>query len=147
LILELYYRGTDSDPQVDRSAVDVFFAQATATRHIEDVVLETMPAPQRAGQSTNRVRGSRTLSQATSIWAIHPMAGGSASSMEVRTERPDGSSEVLMWIPKVRSEWPLALVMQQPIVLPAGSTISLVAETSGAARLGSAPHVTLSVLR
>jgi hypothetical protein len=147
LVLELYYRGTDSEPQVDRSAIDVVFASGRGTRHIEDVVLDALPVPQRAGQSTSRLRGTTTLSQPTTIWAIHPITEPSAASMEVRAERPDGSSEVLMWIPKVRSEWPLALVMQQPVVLPAGSTLSLVAETNGAARPTAVPRVTLSVLR
>jgi hypothetical protein len=63
--------------------------------------------------------------------------------MEVRAERPDGSTEVLMWIPHAHTDWPLALVMQDPVALPAGTTISLIAQTGTDAR----PRVTLSVLQ
>ena len=80
----------------------------------------------------------------TRVWAIHPETLASIESMELRVERPDRSTEVLLWIPRARADWPLALVMQEPVTLPAGSTVSLVAETSAAA---SRPRVTLSVLK
>ena len=67
--------------------------------------------------------------------------------MELRAERPDKSVEVLLWIPKARAEWPLALVMREPVLLPAGSTLSLVAETDPSTSAPARARVTLSVLR
>jgi hypothetical protein len=53
---------------------------------------------------------------------------------------------VLLWMPTPNADWPVALVMQEPVNLPAGTTVSLVAETKGQVATGSAVNVTLSVL-
>jgi hypothetical protein len=131
LVVELYYRGADNR-LTDRSSIDVSFAPETAKGRIADVLIE-------AGQDG---RGRVKLQAATSVWAMHPEMVDGVSSMEVRAERPDGSTEVLLWIPTARADWPLALVMQEPVTLPAGTTIALVAE----ARADARPRVTLSVL-
>jgi hypothetical protein len=98
-------------------------------------------------RTTARIRGGVQLSQPTTVWAIHPALDASVMSMELRAERPDTSVEVLLWIPNARADWPLALVMQNPVSLPAGSTISLVAETDASRGAASRARVTLSVLR
>jgi hypothetical protein len=180
LVVELYYRGAQADPVVDRSAIDVLFAPTTARGHIDNVVIEATPAPQRvdavrlsasakasadkkpdtrdgqtvwlnpdttSGQVATRMRGSAKLLQPTAIWAIQPVVTASVSSMELRAERPDKSVEVLMWIPTARADWPLALVMQPPLQLPAGSVVSVVAEMDASVTAAPRPRVTLSILR
>jgi hypothetical protein len=146
LVVDLYYQGADAE-LTDNSAVDLVFAPGETAGRVEDVTVQAIPAPQRTGQGTGRARGSVTLSQATTIWAMHPAFDASVSSLEVRAERPDKSVEVLLWIPKARTDWPLAVVMQEPLLLPAGSTISLMANTTGVTTQESAPQVTLSVLK
>jgi len=140
LVVELYYRGADADV-TDRSDVDVIFATAGAQGGIDDVVVEAAP-----DGSSARVRGSVRLSQPTTIWAIHPAVDRSVATMELRAERPDKSVEVLLWIPKASPDWPVALVMPEPVSLPAGSTVWLVAETTERAGALSRPRATLSVL-
>jgi hypothetical protein len=141
LVVELHYYGGDVE-LIDRSAIDLAFAPDTAAGGIGDVVVEAKDA---AG---NRVRGAVKLSQPATVWAIHPaIDGASATSMELRAERPDKSFEVLMWIPQARPDWPVALVLAEPLSLPAGSTISLVVEPSATPAAASPPRVTLSVLR
>jgi hypothetical protein len=140
LVVDLYYRGGESE-LTDRSSIDVSFAPETAKGRIDEVMVE---ASDNAG---TRARGSVKLTLPTSIWAIHPEAAASVKSMELRAERPDRSTEVLLWIPKARADWPLALVMQEPVTLPAGSTVSLVVETSATPPATSRPRVTMSVLK
>ena len=136
--VELHYRGADSE-DVDQSAIEVSFASDAASGRVDDRVVEA------AARSASDARGRVQLREATTVWALYPAFDASVQSMELRAERPDGGAEVLMWIPQARSEWPLALVMREPLDLPAGSTISLIAETSGSG--APAPRVTLSVLR
>ena len=140
LIVDLYYRAADVET-TDRSAIELTFAPAAARGAIDDVVVDASVA---AG---SRVRGSVTLSRPATVWAIHPALDASAASMELRAERPDKSFEVLLWIPEVRADWPVALVLQEPVTLPAGSKVSLVVETRAGAVAASPPRVTLSVLR
>jgi hypothetical protein len=140
IVVELHYRGGDVE-MTDRSAIDLAFAPATAASGIGDVVVEAK------GPAGSRVRGAVKLSQPATVWAIHPATDASVTSLELRAERPDKSFEVLMWIPQARPDWPVALVLEEPISLPAGSTISLVAEIGAVPGKTSPPRVTLSVLR
>jgi len=147
LVVDVYYRGGDTN-LTDRSEVDLIFAAETARGRIDDVVIEAA-----SERSAARVRGSVTLAQPATIWALHPSFDRSVTSMELRAERPDGSVEVLMWIPEASAAWPVSLVMQEPVRLPAGSKVVLVAETGGSAAPGTSKgggtrptSVTLSVL-
>ena len=140
IVVDLYYRGADVE-MIDRSAIELTFAPAAASSAIDDVVVEA------TGPPGSRIRGSVTLLQPATVWAIHPALDASAKSVELRAERPDKSFEVLLWIPEARADWPVALVLQEPVTLPAGRTLSLVVETRAAASTASRPRVTLSVLR
>jgi hypothetical protein len=130
LVVDVYYRGADTN-LTDRSELDLIFAAETARGRIDAVVIEAAP-----DRSAARARGSITLAQPTTIWAVHPSFDASVTSMELRAERPDRSVEVLMWIPKASAAWPVSLVMQEPVSLPAGSRVALVAETGGSGALG-----------
>ena len=140
LRVDLYYKGVDAEI-TDHSEVDVVFAPDTAPGSIGDLMVEAA-----ADRSPGRMRGTVKLPQATTFWAVHPEFDASVTSMELRAERPDKSVEVLLWMPTPNADWPVALVMQEPVSLPAGTTISLVAETKGVAATASAVSVTLSVL-
>jgi hypothetical protein len=140
LRVDLYYKGADAET-TDRSEVDVVLASDTAQGSIGDVDVEAA-----ADRLPGRLRGSVKLPQATTFWAVHPEFDASVTSMELRAERPDKSIEVLLWMPTPNADWPVALVMQEPVRLPAGTTLSLVAETKGQVATASAASVTLSVL-
>ena len=151
LIVELSYRGVDTATS-DRSEVDVLFATDTARGRIDDVVVEAV-----ADRAAPRVRGSVVLARPTTIWAVHPAFDETVKSIELRAERPDTSVEVLLWMPAPNAAWPVTLVLQDPVSLPAGSRVVLVAETGGSADVrlqtvgGTRPtyagaRVTLSVL-
>ncbi|HEU5258776.1 MAG TPA: hypothetical protein VFU28_22465 [Vicinamibacterales bacterium] len=140
LRVDLYYKGADTEI-TDRSEVDVVFARDTAHGTISDVTVETA-----ADRSPGQMRGAIKLPQAATIWAVHPEFDASVTAMELRAERPDKSVEVLLWMPTPNPDWPVALVMQEPLSLPAGSTISLIAERKNQTGTNSVPRMTLSVL-
>ena len=97
-------------------------------------------------QSSAQFRGRVQLPNPARIWAIQCGLDASVASIELRVERPDRSVEVLLWVPAVRPEWPLALALREPVDLPAGSIVSFVAQRK-ATGSGAAPRVTLSVMR
>ena len=118
LTVVLYYRGADQ-PVIDRSIVQLHFAAHDADP-IESLTVEAV-----AG------RGSLRLSRPTSIWALQPTAGASTTSLELRAERPDGSIDVLLWMPASRPEWPSALVLEDVMTVPAGTALTLTARGDG----------------
>ena len=139
VVVELYYRGVDT-MQTDQSSLQLILAPDGTTQPVADVVVEP------AEEISSRFRGRVQLRDSTRVWAIHCGLDASVASLELRVERPDQSVEVLLWVPTVRPEWPLALVMREPVSLPAGSVVSFVAEKRGN-RSGAPPRVTLSVMQ
>jgi hypothetical protein len=118
LTVLLYYRGGD-EPVVDRSSVELYFAPPAQRSAIRQLVVDA------------RVRDLR-LEKAATVWAIHPAPGATARSLELRARRPDGAIQVLLWMPRCLPEWPQALVLRQPLELPAGTTVSLVVHDESA---------------
>jgi hypothetical protein len=133
-LVELSYRGGE-EPVVDRSAIDITFANAEPRGTIENLSIVATPAPTRSAASAHALRGQRVLAADTSISALQADVDPSIDSLEVRAQRPDGTIEVLLWMPTVDHHWPHAFVLQEPLTLPAGSTVTLHATTTeGAAQ-------------
>jgi hypothetical protein len=123
LIVELHYRGAARDVTDESSSIEVYYAQGTS-RAIDEVAVDGS-APAR-------------LTRTAAVWAIVPSAGEATTSLELTARRPDGSVEVLLWVPRLHREWPQALLLDRPLALPAGTAVSLVthpADPSARARL------------
>ena len=130
LTVVLYYRGAEA-PVVDRTTIDLHFADQ-AGEPVQTLSIETGTAGS----------GQLPLKAATTFWAAHPLVAASTRSLELRARRPDGSSEVLLWMPVARPEWPQVLVLQEPVTLPAGTVLTL--STQGSGSSGSVDRVLLS---
>ena len=120
LEVELHYRGADTDLS-DAPALEIFYAAAGAAG-IDEVT---------AAADTRLARGG-------TLWAIVPSAEGPAASFQLSARRPDGRTQVLLWMPQLRHEWPQALLLDAPLALPAGTMLSVVthpADPSARARL------------
>ncbi len=126
LAVELHYRG-GRDAVEDTPAVDLYFVKEESAR----------PTAGAASVGELRVDASSPvrLAAATTVWAIVPSAAAATSSLELAVRRPNGAVEVLLWMPDYRHDWPQTLVLQDGVALPAGTTVTLVAEprTSAAA--------------
>ena len=139
LVVEMYYRGVDAI-QTDQTTLELILAPDGATQVVDETVIAS------SEQSPSQYRGRVQLPNHARIWAIQCGLDASVASIELRVERPDRSVEVLLWVPAVRPEWPLALALREPVDLPAGSIVSFVAQRK-ATGSGTAPRVTLSVMR
>jgi len=121
--VELHYRGGDAEVS-DESALEVYYAPKAAPP-VDEVSVDG--------------RSRAPLSRNATLWAIVPSSDGDVRSLELKARRPDGSTDVLLWIPQVHPEWPQAFVLDTPLALPAGTTFSLVVQPPGStarARLG-----------
>lgn len=120
LTVVLYYRGAE-EPVVDHTTIDLHFAE-NGRAPIETLDVEAAAAG----------AGELSLTRPTTIWGAHPLVAAATQSLELRARRPDGSSEVLLWMPSARPEWPQVLVLQEPVTLPAGTVLTLATQRSGA---------------
>ncbi len=153
LVVELHYRGRDREVE-DRSALALFLAREGGAP-ASQLVVNTAPIAGTAG--TTRRRGESAVRDDVRVWAIFPHAPASldagsldpyadpagAPSLEVTARRPDGSVEVLLWIPRQRHDWPTPYVLRTPVDLPAGTTVVV---TSTAPRADGTPPSTTVTL-
>jgi hypothetical protein len=96
--------------------------------------------PDGAARASGRLHGEGVITQHSSIWALRPRLhrNGAAidGSLEVVATRPDGSVEPLLWLRDLGPDWQYAYELSDPVDLPPGSRIRLVAY-AGDARPGA----------
>lgn len=159
LLVELHYRGRDAGVE-DRPALALFFAPERGSS-ASQLVVSTAPIAGASG--TARRRGESTVREDARVWAIFPHAPASldarsldpyadpasAPSLEVTARRPDGSVEVLLWIPAQRHDWPTPYVLRTPVDLPAGTTVVVTSTTprGGADGVPASTTVTLTLYK
>ncbi|HXH05773.1 MAG TPA: cytochrome c [Vicinamibacterales bacterium] len=151
-VIDFHYRGRDRDLE-DRSSLAITLA-ARGAPAAGQLVLRDRPEP-RADRHMRR-RGGMILQRDTTLWAILPEAFDPRAhhlesitpvgSLEVTARRPDGSVEVLLWIPDRRDAWPTPYILSTPLRLAAGTLVTVTA--AGSRELGRGPSpagVTLAV--
>ena len=130
LIVELHYRG-GSEATVDAPGIDLYFGEPESPR--------PNPGDTTVGELSLDTASPSRLLAPTTIWSIVPSAVDAASSVELTARRPNGTVDLLLWIPRFHHEWPQALALQDSVTLPPGTALSLKAEPAAAAataRLG-----------
>jgi hypothetical protein len=139
LIVDLHYRGDAAEVE-DAASLDLYFAKEspTAARRSDPrrPKVRSTPGVVPTGRFSGAVvrevivnTSSPSLVNAeTTVWAIVPLPDRSIHSLELTARRPDGRVDVLLWIPRWRDDWPLALALTDAITLPAGTTLTLNAE-------------------
>jgi len=154
LTIELHYRGA-AEAVDDEPRLDLYFADADAGRTFgsaEGGVVRPLRSAEGGVVRTVRSAGigelqldsaaPARLPASTTIWAIVPSAGDTVTSIEITARRPNGSVDLLLWIPRFQPDWPEALALEEAVTLPAGTIVTLNAQPPTAAATAR-----LSVLR
>jgi hypothetical protein len=91
----------------DRSTVALFFG-AEPARELRQMMVR---------------RGSQTLAEGLDVLSLRPQLDAAGESMRVVAERPDGSSEVLLWLRDYDESHQLTYRFRRPVSLPAGTKL------------------------
>lgn len=84
-------------------------------------VFSPEPAQQLSGRII--VSGTLTLKAPARLTAIHPLT--SIASAQVIATRPNGSIEPLLWLRNYKSDWHRTFVYRAPVLLPAGTIVTV----------------------
>jgi hypothetical protein len=121
----------------DRSTVGLYFTSAPA-RELQSL---TLAAPPETGWSLQkRLSFTRTVDQNLTAVAIYPDPALSAVKVRVDAVRPNGSREELIAF-RPRSEWAKRYWFTEPIDLPRGTRIEIVAEPDDSLLAPEAPRI------
>ncbi|MBS1789428.1 MAG: hypothetical protein JST85_17010 [Acidobacteria bacterium] len=125
-ILQVRYQKTEQ-PATDSSRVALYFAKTTATKSVrtETIAPESVVIP--ANADNQQVRASMLISRPSEAISIRPLLFPFAKSVEARAVRPDGSIEVLVVARNYRFDWQPAYFFKQPVSLPRGTRIEVIA--------------------
>lgn len=83
--------------------------------------------PARQLQHMELARGASTLPNAVDLLSLRPQMEASGESMRVVAERPDGSSEALLWLREYDERHQLTYRFRYPVALPAGTKLHVFA--------------------
>ena len=131
LSIEVHYRGQEA-PAIDRSSVGLFFAPEGPRRELTSLVLA--PSGQLPPSATS-ARAVAPVPRDVMLMGGRLAAALDGVSVEVTARTPDGHVDVLVWIPKLRSEWPAPFIFQEPVRLPGGTVLSVITTGTGASRV------------
>jgi len=122
LVVDLHYRGGDA-PASDTPTIALFFAGDGEWSPMQSVSLAPRPSTSAAASKVSKAE--TVLDKNSLIWGIRLDLPADGVSAEVTARRPDGPVEVLLWVPRSRTEWPAPFYFQEPVALPAGTVISV----------------------
>lgn len=129
------------DRVVDMPQLGLYFAAGRPAREISTTVLEPTPAATPgSGAAAARLTATLQVPKDLSIVEIWPEMDAGARSMELKAKRPDGSSQVLLWIKKYRQEWRTSYAFREPVMLPRGSIVQAIAYFDGGASRQTQPR-------
>jgi thiol-disulfide isomerase/thioredoxin len=133
LLFELHYTPTGA-PETDRTSVGLTFAKpgevthevATKLLHAEDIDIPP-------GAAGYRVERAWTADRAYTLLALFPHMHLRGRSFRYTAEYPDGSSEVLLDVPRYDPNWQHRYQLAEPRRLPAGTVVRCAAEYDNSA--------------
>jgi hypothetical protein len=113
LVAQLHYRGT-SENVIDRGTLGLSSALQGSARTISDVVFREASATR------------------TYVWALVPRVAAGLASVQVTARTPDGGTRILLFAKNPPVEWPTPYILARPVLLPAGTELSVSARYDNA---------------
>jgi hypothetical protein len=110
VVLEVEYE-RPADATSDRSGVGLYFGSAPA-RELQQMSLQ---------------RGTVTLREDVVAFSVRPRLDTEGESVRVLAERPDGHSEVLVWVRSHDPHHQITYRFRRPVTLPAGTRLTMFA--------------------
>lgn len=136
LSVELHYNAWDDPVRTitDASRIGLDVSAAPPRRPLMSLHLATTSS-RPSGESRRRLHGEVTLTADALAWGLRPRlhrrGTAVAGSLEVVATRPDGSVEPLLWLRENGRDWQYAYELGEPVDLPRGSRVRLVAHVTG----------------
>jgi hypothetical protein len=121
VVAEIHYRGAEAQVE-DRGTLGFHFAAAPPASRSSDLVLQASGEVP-ANATAQRFRAATTLSADTYAVALRPELLPGAQTVEVAARRPDGSTQVLLFLKDILQDWPTPYIFKEPVLLLKGTEL------------------------
>jgi mono/diheme cytochrome c family protein len=111
----------------DRTRVGLIFAKQPPASEIRTVGVMNTRFVIPAGDANHQVLSKAEFTEDAKIWSFFPHMHVRGKSFEYRIVRPDGSSQILLSVPKYDFNWQGEYVLAEPITVPKGTRLECTA--------------------
>jgi hypothetical protein len=139
IAVDVLYAGA-SQPQTDAPKLGLYLAAGAASGIVSTSTLR--PA---AASASGRVVGELKFPEARSLLSLRPELRPGGRSLEVKLLRPDGSSDVLLFVKSFRQDWQTPYVFAKPVAMPAGSVVQAIGYFDASPSTSTAPPFTIAL--
>lgn len=132
LVLLLHYHGSGK-PEADRSSVGIYFAKTPVTRSMYTIPLSTVKIDIPPGEPRHRIVQLARLPADVHAYSVMPHGHYLMREIKLWATLPDGTTERLLWIDDWDFTWQGQYHCAQPVRLPAGTRLHLIAHYDNSA--------------
>jgi len=126
LSLEVHYH-KDGKPETDLTRLGVHFCRSTVNKRIAGVFALNFGFKIPPGAERHEVTGVSTIAEDSHILVVTPHMHLLGKEMKVWAELPDGTQKPLVWIKDWDFNWQNSYFLKEPLAVPKGTKIRLVA--------------------
>jgi hypothetical protein len=144
LIFQMHYT-TNGQASKDRTSVGLYFAKAPVEKRVitTGAVARNLVIP--PGEPNYESKSSFTFSEDSHIVSFMPHMHVRGKDFQYKLVYPDGTSKILLSVPRYDFNWQLVYFMKEPVAAPKGSRIECVAHHDNSERNKFNPDPTKEV--
>ncbi len=126
LIMDIHY-SPDGETHLDRTRIGVYFAKGPVNKRVRiaEAGNSTFEIP--AGATHHEVTARQQIRRDITIIAGWPHMHNLGKEMKAWATLPNGEIEPLVWVPNYDFHWQQVYDFKEPLALPEGSSINLIA--------------------
>jgi hypothetical protein len=126
LIFQAHYV-TNGEPGKDRTSVGLIFSKTPVEKRVITAGASQSNFAIPPGASNHEVTSEFTFKEDSHIDSLHPHMHVRGKDFKYTLIYPDGTSKVLLWVPRYDFGWQLTYVLKEEIFAPKGSKLVCVA--------------------
>jgi len=144
LIFQMHYT-TNGQASKDRTSVGLYFAKAPVEKRVitTGAVSRNLVIP--PGEPNYETKASFTFREDSHIVSFMPHMHVRGKDFEYKLVYPDGTSKILLKVPRYDFNWQLSYFLKEPVAAPKGSRIDCVAHHDNSERNKYNPDPTKEV--
>jgi hypothetical protein len=133
LIFQVHYT-TNGEPGKDRSSVGLIFSKVPVEKRVVTAGASARELNIPPGDPNYESSGSYTFREDSHIENLHPHMHFRGKDFQYRLIYPDGTSRILLFVPRYDFGWQLTYFFREPVAAPKGSRLEAVAHHDNSER-------------
>ena len=126
IVLQVHYHRSGKE-EIDRTKIGLYFCEGPVDKELHILPLAQPDLNIPPGEKNYEAKASFTSPIDATVLSIAPHMHLLARDMTVWATLPDGTKKKLVRVPDWDFNWQTSYVFKEPVKIPAGSTLSLVA--------------------